>query len=1477
MPWTGDADSGISSGRTLWAYHFGGSTATASVNFVSVPGLIGGNPSVAGKFSVTGVNGVIPSDSNDLTALGGQGSALLGSGFVYDGHPAVVTLQGLTAGLTYTATFLSVGWDDAHVRQNTFAVGTASQTLDQATYGPNKGIRVDCTFTATAGTQQITVTPPTGYTWHHYALALRVEASHVAYVFKTDNLPVPAETIAAIQAYGGPDTAIVTFGPGGGGTINGAPVTDIGTETLPRYDVVLGTVSGPSPQARHFIIAGDLTLSAQRSLWGTGGLLLKLEVLNNAVLQPGSLISVAAQGRIGGAGGGLGGLALPHPVHIDISGDLELDYDPNRALRHAFSYFLLRGSGGVTGDGGTGPQGNPSRSYYPWAPSPTQVVVAFDPAVYVCSIGGGDGTRGQGDSSASLGVSPGGAGTPYTGGYPGGGQGGAGGQAGASFPTSTSGSNGGVGSPGGDGVNGFDGGNGSLITLAGTVTHLRGGSGGGAGATGGHGLGGRSGGGGGGGGASGPDIFNSPTLSRGGKGGLPGYAGLPGSSGAGGSGGGGGGGILFIVRGTFVNAGTIAASGGTGIAGAVGTLGTTGAAGGAGDPGGADIGINLHGGNGGTGGKGGDGGRGGNGGNGASGSGGTIQIAASVYQASGAIFNVSGGTGAAAGLLQIHSYTGTTQNTPFGSFAGGLSAYRSYTFNGFVFPPRPDADPALVPFLPLEGGAATSGLGTQNFVSDTMLASLQPPTNAAAAVVRLPASAFFPEYPDHDLIVFTSLKAGYAVNGPRLSLVNATDALQANIGNGWVPAGPQSLLYGTADANNPAFLPGAPGPTIGPIPWNRGFMTLVEKGKPFEVTAEFGPYDFLRTFKGTPSLANVTAPGGYAGSAVFLYDKGRLRATVTGESTTNLGVILSESESETSTTVTGETFYRVGVAPAVRYSAANIGNAWSRAAGSYSMRYTPPGGSETTANFSFAAAAPGTPVFSRSITSAAGTVPDAQVLIGEFTLRPDYDFATPEPVVQQIYANVLGPQSALGGLVSTVFGPGVRFSTGSLSAVAQNIQITNNAPVRAGWQTFANANPAYTRLGIVSVSFTGANASAFAVSAPSALERGAAGSIAITFSPTNAGTYSATLRMVTDEGANNGGTGRTIDVPVTAFVGVLETYDSWASALPAGLRGRTADADGNGIANFLDYALRGAALPAITRSALPGGPLSTSLTFAIPVAGRSDVRWSISGSSDLQNWQPLAVRATAGAWTLANPADVLLEMISGGNRQLSFTPGGNRPRYFLRLNADEPAIAASYTNDFATEPRAALYGSAEWNSGGLRLTSEVNDQLGSAILNGIETWPGQTGFSATFNLTTGPGSIPNPADGVSFSVGDLPGDAWGEDGPESWESSRNLTIVFDTYGFNTGFETSRGIKIRVNGGLVLYSPVNPYSNGTPRAVEITYTPTEGLTVKFNGSNVFTGVNLGGFALQPGDRFGFGGRTGGLNQVSRIDDVNIQPR
>ncbi len=78
--WTGDASSGIVNGETQWAYHFG-STTSATVNGVSVPGFATPPVSVADKFELTGSQFVLTQDFNNLTNLGGSSSAVLGGSF----------------------------------------------------------------------------------------------------------------------------------------------------------------------------------------------------------------------------------------------------------------------------------------------------------------------------------------------------------------------------------------------------------------------------------------------------------------------------------------------------------------------------------------------------------------------------------------------------------------------------------------------------------------------------------------------------------------------------------------------------------------------------------------------------------------------------------------------------------------------------------------------------------------------------------------------------------------------------------------------------------------------------------------------------------------------------------------------------------------------------------------------------------------------------------------------------------------------------------------------------------------------------------------------------------------------------------------------------------------------------------------------------------------------------------------------------
>ena len=172
-PWTGDATSGIGA-KTLWARRFGVAD-NATINGVTLTGT--GYVVTSPAFDLAGpsLNYTID-DINNLTGLTGQGSAAVAKRFSYGGNPATLTFKQLTPGFTYTATLLTVGFDTTPgIRVQTFSSGTDSRVIDPNAYGDNAGLRIDYTFTATAPTRTLTITPPNaGYTFAIYAVALRL-------------------------------------------------------------------------------------------------------------------------------------------------------------------------------------------------------------------------------------------------------------------------------------------------------------------------------------------------------------------------------------------------------------------------------------------------------------------------------------------------------------------------------------------------------------------------------------------------------------------------------------------------------------------------------------------------------------------------------------------------------------------------------------------------------------------------------------------------------------------------------------------------------------------------------------------------------------------------------------------------------------------------------------------------------------------------------------------------------------------------------------------------------------------------------------------------------------------------------------------------------------------------------------------------------------------------------------------------------
>lgn len=170
--WTDDTTIGIVAEQTLWAHHFGDSQ-TATINGVTVPGSNTGDPSVSGEFEITGMPSVLGNQSNNLTAQGGSGSAVFAAGFIYGDAASQITLEGLSAGQSYTVSFFGVGIDAPAERLSDFGSGVDGIQVDENSLDMGNGLRVDFLFTATAATNVITITPTDTNGFYLCGIALR--------------------------------------------------------------------------------------------------------------------------------------------------------------------------------------------------------------------------------------------------------------------------------------------------------------------------------------------------------------------------------------------------------------------------------------------------------------------------------------------------------------------------------------------------------------------------------------------------------------------------------------------------------------------------------------------------------------------------------------------------------------------------------------------------------------------------------------------------------------------------------------------------------------------------------------------------------------------------------------------------------------------------------------------------------------------------------------------------------------------------------------------------------------------------------------------------------------------------------------------------------------------------------------------------------------------------------------------------------
>jgi hypothetical protein len=197
--------------------------------------------------------------------------------------------------------------------------------------------------------------------------------------------------------------------------------------------------------------------------------------------------------------------------------------------------------------------------------------------------------------------------------------------------------------------------------------------------------------------------------------------------------------------------------------------------------------------------------------------------------------------------------------------------------------------------------------------------------------------------------------------------------------------------------------------------------------------------------------------------------------------------------------------------------------------------------------------------------------------------------------------------------------------------------------------------------------------------------------------------------------------------------------------------------------------------------------------------------------------------------------------------------------------AGAAAHAGSYSNDFSGGLNGArLTGDAVLDAGSVLLTNNENDRQGSLFLPDLDPGKVVRSFNASFNLATGPGTE-TPADGMSFFFGPNTSGVFGEEGP-----GQGLVFSFDTY--ENGGGEGRLIDIFVDGVIITRYDFNPYTNGRFVPVSVVLNGDD-LSLTFAGEPILTNGRTT-LPRAAGYVFGFGGRTGGLNEQNRIDDLNI---
>ena len=207
----------------------------------------------------------------------------------------------------------------------------------------------------------------------------------------------------------------------------------------------------------------------------------------------------------------------------------------------------------------------------------------------------------------------------------------------------------------------------------------------------------------------------------------------------------------------------------------------------------------------------------------------------------------------------------------------------------------------------------------------------------------------------------------------------------------------------------------------------------------------------------------------------------------------------------------------------------------------------------------------------------------------------------------------------------------------------------------------------------------------------------------------------------------------------------------------------------------------------------------------------------------------------------------------------------------------DPAINLDF-NDGAVPVDGFVFGNAFVQFAGgvgdspfMILTEAVNGQGGSFLLSTPADATPINDFTATWMMLVG-GGTETPADGCSFVLGEDVGDAaFGEDGAGS-----GLIVSFDTYDNGTS-EVAPEITIRYKTAEIATRPlpISAMRTGTEFwQIGVRVNRAGTLDLYYGDTAVYRGLVLPGYVPFGAGRFGWGARTGGLNDNHWVDDVKI---